>query len=42
MDEFKEIFYWYSPGMDTRDAGDVSGETFIYYFIINYYYYHFC
>ncbi|KAL5247467.1 hypothetical protein ACHWQZ_G019370 [Mnemiopsis leidyi] len=26
MDEFKEIFYWYSPGMDTRDAGDVSGR----------------
>ena len=26
MDEFKEIFYWYSPGMDTRDAGDVSGN----------------
>jgi len=26
MDEYKEIFYWYSPGLAEKDAGDVSSR----------------
>lgn len=31
MDDYKQMFYWYSPGIESKDSGDVSGNQSPYY-----------